>query len=109
MPRFKTLLFGALTATLVLLAPASSEAQETGERYHFFRSQGISSPAKQKELTELLRGFDPEMVVSLDEPTQMLKLLTTVHLDIAEVRNLCALIGVQLQPVGRRESALVNE
>lgn len=109
MPRFKTLLFGTLTATFFLLAPARSEAQETGERYHFFRSQGISSPAKQKELTELLRGFDPEMVVSLDEPTQMLKLLTTVHLDVGEVRNICALIGVQLQPVGRRESALVNE
>lgn len=109
MPRFKFILFSMLTAALVLLGPARSMAQDTGEHYHFFRAQGIDTPAKQKHLTELLRGFDPEMVVSLDEPTKTLKLLTTADLNITEVRNLCTLIGVHLQPLERRGRALVNE
>lgn len=109
MQRFRNIMLGAITVVLGLVASGELHAQDTSERRHIFRSHGINSPAKQKQLTELLRGFDPQMVVSLDEPTQLLKLLTTVELDLSEVRNLCSLIDVQLQPVQRRDGTWVNE
>ncbi|QQR87350.1 MAG: hypothetical protein IPJ76_03760 [Flavobacteriales bacterium] len=109
MQRFRNLLLGTITVVLGLIVSGTVNAQDTSERRHAFRCSGINSPAKQKQLTELLRGFDPEMVVSVDETSQLMKLLTTVQLDIGEVRNMCSLIGVQLQPVQRRDGNWVNE
>lgn len=109
MKGLKDHVFGIILVALGLCASGEAFAQDTGERHHLFRSQGIIVPAKQKQLSELLHGFDPEMVVSFDDHGQMLKVLSTVELDIGEVRNMCSLIGVELQPVQRLDGIRVNE
>lgn len=93
----------AVLALLLTSATSQAQSDDLGEQYHLFTSQGLTSPAKEKEMTELLRGFDNEMVVSIDRPTHQVKLVSTVDLDVAEVVDLCRGIGVQLNPLGRRE------
>ncbi len=103
-----------LTVALVLsTCLCICSAQEVGgERYYLFQTTGISTPQREKQLTELLRGFDGEMVVSIDRPTQRLKLLTTVVLDGAELITMAGQIGVSLVAIPFRlttEGTLVNE
>lgn len=102
-----------LIAALVSACIGICRAQETsGERYYLYQAEGITTPQREKQLTELLRGFDGEMVVSLDQPTQRLKLLTTVVLDETELIATAGQVGVSLVRIPFRLTAqgtLVNE
>lgn len=89
--------FSALLASVCIAASLSGvHAQGGEERYYLYQASGISTPQREKELTELLRGFDGEMVVSLDAPTQRLKLVTTMPLNETEVISLAGQVGVDL-------------
>lgn len=93
-----------IAALLLSTCIGFCKAQETGgERYYFFQASGISSPQREKQLTEILRGFDGEMVVSLDQPTQRLKLLTTVVLNDQEVIAMAGQLGVTLVRIATRQ------
>ncbi|MFZ1685887.1 MAG: hypothetical protein WAU70_00580 [Flavobacteriales bacterium] len=88
---------GLIVAFLVSACLGICRAQDDGgERYYLYQAGGISTPQREKELTEVLRGFDGEMVVSLDQPTQRLKLVTTVILVENDVIAMAAQVGVSL-------------
>ncbi|MEO8068570.1 MAG: hypothetical protein ABI599_12815 [Flavobacteriales bacterium] len=90
--RFTTLLAGVLIAASF----TSAKAQSGDERYYLYQASGITTPQREKQLTELLRGFDGDMVVSLDVPTQRLKLVTTSQLSETEVIAVAGQVGVAL-------------
>lgn len=107
--RSTSLIIAALLSACIGICRAQGEI---GERYYLYQATGITTPQREKQLTELLRGFDGEMIVSLDPPTQRLKLLTTVVLDENEMIAMAAQVGISLVRISLRMTAqgtLINE
>lgn len=108
-PRSTSLVLAALISACIGICRAQGDG---GERYYLYQTAGIASPQHEKQLSELLHGFDSEMVVSLDEPTQRLKLVTTVVLNETEVIAVAGQVGVSLVRIPFRTTAhgtLINE
>ena len=101
-------LAGLCLAVLFSICVGICNAQEVGgARSYLFQATGISTTQRAKQLTELLRGFDGEMVVSLDQPTQRLKLVTTEVLDENGLITMAGQVGVTLVRIPIRTTAQV--
>lgn len=88
-------------------------AQVLEEHCYLFSFAGLSTERDEKLLLELLRGSDPELVLSVDRSVELMKIKADRPLDIPEVIALAGQLGVALFPrtntSGRLEDDEVNE
>lgn len=68
------------------------------EHRYFFRCQNEITEAQEKQFTEVLRGSDPELVVSIDRGLQAMRVLAQRPLDMAEVVSLAAQFQMAISP-----------
>ena len=84
-----------------VLAQQTAQSYVVAEHRYLFTCQGVTSDQIEKKLTEALRGIDAEMVVSIDRPAQLMKLVARFPLNVQEVVGLAAQYGANITP--RRE------
>lgn len=88
-----------LILVLTMGTPALMNAQELEEHLYEFLEQGLDSPYEEKVFTELMVGLDPNLKVSHDPQLQQVRILAYRPLDLEEVINLAAQMGVTLNPL----------
>ncbi|MBK8341357.1 MAG: hypothetical protein IPK99_15845 [Flavobacteriales bacterium] len=84
---------------LTCLCGANTMSAQVAEEHHYlFAFNGLETGRDEKILTELLRGFDQELIISVDHTGHLMKIKANRALDIPEVVALAAQVNVSLAP-----------